>query len=748
MNELSQLISKITNYYDGSATRLAAELGVSETSVNRWIQNKSRPRPNIEAQLRTLAARITNSASQVSEEATLYHTPDDREVLGNAIDSTLAEVREILHRRGRLSSRNEALEEVGVLLFAHISDVRDGGAGISGLHSKQLPSRAHSAATSLHFFVESKLKKEALGNLFINGQGRYLKLGSDEEAVANEIIGAFIPLSKHENLLRNTGYDILNEVFGKFISDSFIDEKELGQYLTPPEVVEFMAEMAAQVLHKDEYSLLTNRSTSSSFGLILDPSCGIGSFLTATSIAIARKIKQREPAFATQFTPSNILSHFAVGIDKSERMIKLARLSFAMFGQQSPRLLLSNALARNGAEGEITKSLEGKARLILTNPPFGATYRLNDLVKYRIVTSWSRRKPGPVDSEVLFLERYIDWLMPGGHLLAIVPDSILTNKGIYSDLRNGLAQSANLLSVISLPSVAFASAGTTTKTSIIHLQKLTHQRSKPNQTKFAVCKTLGYEVITRGSQRIKRYTGSNELPIILRELLSNRPKAELITLGDDTINSPRWDAQHHGSLSAILDYQLKSNHNSQIRIRDVAELVNERTNPVRFNSKIFQYIEISDIDSKELKAIPKLIETSDAPSRARKLARFGDVLVSTVRPERGTVGVVLETSGPVVCTTGVAVLRPHQIHPFALARLLLSKFVIEQLVRNNVGIAYPAIEEEILPDIILPIRKDDIARLNRVSLKLIAREQELRKLRAEFASVSSEIETAWSKVTI
>lgn len=746
MSDIYQLISKIVRNYEGSTTRVAAELGVSETSVKRWLQEKTRPRPNIEAQLRNLLAGITNSASQVSEEATLYHTPTDREVLGKVIDATLSEVREVLHRRGRLSSRNEALEEVGVLLFAHISDVRDGGKGICALRLKQSLGTTNSPAAVLHSFVEAKLKKGKLGSLFINGQGRYLKLGSDEEAVANEVIEAFTPLSKHEDLLRTTGYDVLNEVFGKFISDSFIDEKELGQYLTPPEIVEYMAEVAAHVLHKNDYTLLTKTGDYSDFGFILDPSCGVGSFLTATAIAIARKLKLLKPS--AHITPSEILSRFAVGIDKSERMIKLARLSFAMFGQQSPRLHLSNALAKNGAEGELTKALEGKARLILTNPPFGASYRLNDLAKYRIVTSWARRKPGPVDSEVLFLERYMDWLMPGGHVLAIVPDSILTNKGVYSDLRNGLAQSANLISVVSLPTVAFASAGTTTKTSIVHLQKLSQPPSKPNRTRFAVCKTLGYEVITRGSQRIKRYSGVNDLPMILRELLSAKPKTEVVTLGDDTINAPRWDAQYHGSFSAILNHQLKSNHDFQIRVRDVAELVNERTNPVRLSNKVFPYIEISDIDAKELKAIPKSVEISAAPSRARKLTQFGDVLVSTVRPERGTVGVVLEASGPVVCTTGVAVLRPRQIHPFALAKLLSSKFVIEQLVRNNVGIAYPAIEEDVLPEIVLPVRKDDIARLNQLSLKLIAREQELKKLREEFASVSDELEAIWSKSVV
>ena len=698
--------------------------------------------------MRYLADGIKAFPLQVGEEAALYHVSDDREFLGRAIDATLCEVREILHRRGRLSSRNEALEEVGVLLFAHMNDVRGGGTGISQLRMTQVSRTPISAAVALNQFVESKLKSGGLSSLFINGQGKYLKLGSDEETVAKEIIEAFAPLHKHEALLRTTGYDILNEVFGKFISDSFIDEKELGQYLTPPEVVAFMAELAAHVLQPADYSLLSSDRASTTFGLILDPSCGVGSFLTASAIAIARRFNQIETYMTTKISPSAILSHYCIGIDKSDRMTKLARLNFSMFGQKQPRLFSANALARNGADGEITQDFEGKARLILTNPPFGANFRQNDLLKYRIATSWPQKFPGSVDSEILFLERYIDWLMPGGHLLAIVPDSVLTNKGIYSDLRRGLAHSVDLLTVVSLPSMAFASAGTTTKTSILHLQKLAAPSLKAKQTKFAVCKSLGYEVVTRGNHRIKRPQGSNELPLILKELLTNKTKGQYVTYIEDALTACRWDAQHHGSLSAVLHSQLNGNGHRQIRIRDVAELVNERTNPLRLNSKTFQYIEISDIDPKEFKAFPKNVETANAPSRARKLAIFGDVLVSTVRPERGTVGVVLESSGPIVCTTGVAVLRPVHIQSFALARLLSSKYVIEQLVRNNVGIAYPAIEEEVIPDIVLPIKKDDIPNLNKLGLKLLEIEKDLKKLRDEFTNVCCDFEDSWSKSTI
>jgi type I restriction-modification system DNA methylase subunit len=114
------------------------------------------------------------------------------------------------------------------------------------------------------------------------------------------------------------------------------------------------------------------------------------------------------------------------------------------------RLHLANSLARNGTDAKLTDSLNGKVRLILTNPPFGASFQGNDLMQYKVATQWARRFPGRLDSEILFIERYLDWLAPGGQLVAIVPDSILTNKAVFEELRRGIAKDIELCTVVSL----------------------------------------------------------------------------------------------------------------------------------------------------------------------------------------------------------------------------------------------------------------------------------------------------------
>lgn len=79
--------------------------------------------------------------------------------------------------------------------------------------------------------------------------------------------------------LGGMGVGLFNEVFGGFISVSFADEKELGQYLTPPEVVEFMTQLAVDDLSAEEREWLSNPGSAAEFGAVLDPLCGVGSFL-------------------------------------------------------------------------------------------------------------------------------------------------------------------------------------------------------------------------------------------------------------------------------------------------------------------------------------------------------------------------------------------------------------------------------------------------------------------------------------
>ncbi len=670
-------------------------------------------------------------------------------MITEAVDQTLRSIREILHKRGRLSSRSQALDELSKLLFAHVEATRFGAEGISRLTLAQRQKKGFGLASALKSFVDETIHQALPASLAheVDLKDFELKLKPQEEELAQELVECFETLRRQTNAFNFSGLDILNEVFGKFLADSFIDEKELGQYLTPPEVVRFMIGLAMNALAGEDLETLCSPKRCGEPGLILDPSCGVASFLVEMVQTLRETVERKvEDTKSRELWLRNILENVVVGIDKSERMVRLALTNVAMFGFPMTKLHLANSLARNGTDGRLTDSLVGKVKLILTNPPFGASFQGNDLVRYKIATAWSRRLPGRLDSEVLYIERYLDWLAPGGHLIAIVPDSILTNQGVFEDLRRGIAKAVDLFTVVSLPTVTFGAAGTNTKTSVLHLRKKGRGDGKSPRAAFGICQDIGFTVATRANQRTKVVHGPGDLPGILDEIVAAPAKLQSVKWIENATDLERWDAQHHASLSTEIEQRLNRKNESDLRVADVAELIDERADPRRWGTKEFNYIEISDIDSQTCMVYPNAVDTKTTPSRARKLVRAGDVLVSTVRPERGTVGVVGPHHEGSVCTTGLAVLRCTKIDPHTLAQLLKSEFAIRQLMRNNVGIAYPAISESCLLDVLLPIRREDLPRLEQQAEEIAAAEGRLYHLRKHFTVTLGDAEGAWRAV--
>lgn len=724
MSSIQESVQALLALPDYTPTRLAAEVGASPASVARWAAGTARPRPTVEGRVRELLAR---RAPQESSLLTMGHDPEVVSARA-AIDSALGTLREALHRRGRLASRNEALDEISRLLFAHVMSQLDGFDGISRSALAQRPEATQ--AERLSGFVDEVHRRHlptSLAHELPPGDFA-LRLKPQEEALANEIVGCFERLHTVEgagSFGGARGIDILNDVFGKFLADSFGDEKELGQYLTPVEVVQYMVRLALGSMSDRDRAILGDPDFCHEFGTVLDPSCGVGSFLTEFLRTASTLLAPRDDAGLARWREV-MCRDVVAGMDKSERMIRFALATMALFRFPAARLHLVNSLALDGPDAAITTPLDGTAGLILTNPPFGATFSGHDLRGYRIADGWATRTPASVDSELLFVERYVDWLRPGGQLLAIVPDSILTNKGLFEDLRRGISSSIEIVSVTSLPPVTFASAGTSTKTSVLHLRKRLGRQA--SRTLFAVCDDIGYTVATRDSRRSKQHTGAGDLPGILATVLGWSGQAECRAVAN-VEEAGRWDAAYHASLSPEVQRRLDAGAEDDVRLGDVAFLTTDRVDPRRSPEPTFAYIEISDVDGRTLHAASKLVRREDAPSRARRRVRAGDILVSTVRPERRAIAVVREDQDGAVATTGFAVLRPTGIHPLVLAKLLQSDFVTTQLLRNNVGIAYPAIEEGCLPGVLLPIAKADLSRLDAEADQLLDAEAALERTR-------------------
>ena len=158
-----------------------------------------------------------------------------------------------------------------------------------------------------------------------------------------------------------------------------------------------------------------------------------------------------------------------------------------------------------------------------------------------------------------------------------------------------------------------------------------------------------------------------------------------------------------------------------------AELRDPRQDP----AGKFHYVDISGID-RTCKAIAEhqTLSGADAPSRARKAIRKGDVLVSTVRPNLNAVAMVPADLDGHIASTGFCVLRPNRavIEPrYLFYRTLTPEFVTALTARVR-GISYPAVSDKDVKQVEVPL--PPLAEQRRI-VEILDRADDLRRLRAE-----------------
>lgn len=109
-----------------------------------------------------------------------------------------------------------------------------------------------------------------------------------------------------------------------------------------------------------------------------------------------------------------------------------------------------------------------------------------------------------------------------------------------------------------------------------------------------------------------------------------------------------------------------------------------------------RYIDISSVGVGQLEVAPQWMKLSDAPSRAKRLLRKGDTILSTVRPNRRSMFFASEPNDDWVVSTGFAVLRPNikLVEPRFLYTCVFNQAFTEYLITREKGAAYPAVSSE------------------------------------------------------
>ncbi|MER9280712.1 restriction endonuclease subunit S [Mesorhizobium sp. M0522] len=198
----------------------------------------------------------------------------------------------------------------------------------------------------------------------------------------------------------------------------------------------------------------------------------------------------------------------------------------------------------------------------------------------------------------------------------------------------------------------------------------------------------------------------------------------------------------------------------ETNLGEVVEPV-QTMHPLELSRSTFRYVDIGSIDNKSnLIVEPKTVSVGEAPSRARRLIRSGDVLFSTVRTYLKNIAMVDEALDGEITSTGIAVLRTNGgIDPRYLFHYVRSDDFIARMSRKQDGTLYPAITDKDLLASEIPL--PPLAEQRRIAAKadgLLARitssrgelnrcQVLLEKVHEQtlYAAVSGEITATWRR---
>jgi predicted RNA methylase len=628
----------------------------------------------------------------------------------------LGELREEFHRIGRFDDANAKLEELCKLLVLSVLDRRhpppNGGSRLTEDHlrhrAKQVAGDPRALAKAIHS-VYDELVAAFPEEFAAFGARTALALEPNDDTFALALVPLLSSLpAGSDDDDHHWSFDGINEAFGHFIQNSFRNRKEDAQYMTPPEVVTPIVKIA---LHDLADQTADDRPLS-----IADPTCGVGSFLAA-AYRVALSIETSTGRLADRLQ--------LIGQDKVDRMVRLANVNLRIFACTHATVRAGNSILPPQGLDDLTDSID----LIVTNPPFGAEFGSD-----RILTesspaqqpvlhtlAKSRKLPTVLNSEYILLDREITLLRPGGRLLMVVPDHVVSGMGFAAHFRKTIQRFAHLEAVFDLPTETFAQAGTRTKTSVVYLRRKSNGSTKKHYVLMATADDLGFRVKSRTGATVKVIVGQNDMEQIVTiveglrgrgkptadiECLSDRPSIALVA--DAELLGDRWNAgfyrtQRLQALQAIKGLEDRDFHGAPLDSLVVVDPSDGIRALAHDGFICISVLHVREDGSIDLKAARQY-----SPTTPCVRCRPGDVLMSRINPRIMRVCVVPQLNENIACSAEFAILRPReeaQLSASAIALLLRSELVQAQVrtLTSGTSSSHNRIKPRDLQDVRVPM---------------------------------------------
>ena len=414
--------------------------------------------------------------------------------------------------------------------------------------------------------------------------------------------------------LSKTGDDIKGLAFEKFLGTTF--RGELGQFFTPRPIVDFMVDL----LDPREGELICDPAAGSG-GFLIRAFEHVRGRITAAVQAEKDRARaeieakgldsdeeedQINMAFAAlnlELLSSNDQNHpvntrvgelawrCIFGCDAEPRAARTAKMNMIMHGDGHGGIHYHDGLI------DVNGIFPRRFDIVVTNPPFGSNVgndqkvtrnnetHIRDDAAYhddcleRYGEAWERSYQHMLDatgtnildlfeigkgkanraSEIIFVERCLNLLKPGGRMGIVLPDGNLNNPSL-AWLRRWCEGKARILAVVSLPEETFRSADATVKASLVFLRRFTTTDEAMweaswteahadhddafNAKRDALCADLGRRIVTGENATVEKIV--DELAMLGIERTepawsAGKPPDYPRGIGPSKLTNPRWN---------------------------------------------------------------------------------------------------------------------------------------------------------------------------------------------------------------
>ncbi len=440
---------------------------------------------------------------------------------------------------------------------------------------------------------------------------------ADEEMLLDPEALQFVDSKLAQIDLRSPDRDPIGDAYEAFAGSELRSME--GQFFTPQNAVSWLVE-AVNPLPGEK---------------IIDPACGAGGFLAFTAKHLVKNGSSGEDVSAAIF-----------GLEKDQYLTTLAHAHLSLITLEPASVVCADSLAMRDLDGgDIASDYIEKFDVVLANPPFGSKIiSASDEVrrKFELAYKWkffkgaenliktaelARMSP----PQVLFVERILSLVKPGGRIGLVIPESLVSNKS-YAPVVNFIRKNSSIQAVVGMPENLFKTSGkggTHTKTCLLVLTKNRkgHQENVP--VFFAEARWCGND--SRGNK-----TDRDDLPEILREFKAGYESPTKIGywLDNSDIKNNILTPRYYDPSSSQIIKDNSETHEpvlvSSLIANGVLEIrTGDEIGKLAYGTGSIPFVRTSDISNWEIKVDPKHgVSEQIYSSLSRKQdVRAGDILM-------------------------------------------------------------------------------------------------------------------------